>query len=207
LSQIIIEINVTWIHIYSVMDSSSQVVILQKDVQELEQMNRSLLERVAQLEAELALARSQASDAEAQLKVVSAEKDELRGKFLKAECAETRDNELRSAFIEIERFESLLRTESEQRAELEAQLAWRQRQDIENGLSHSLEVSELERMNALLAAEKASLQEQMTKMQVAAPQPPLIFKPELSMEPCAEPEQEEGNTARNDSSPQWYLKE
>jgi len=185
------------------MDSPSQVAVLQKDVQELEQMNGSLLDRVAQLERELALAQSRASDAEAKIEVVSAERDVLRSKLAQAERQETGDSDLRSAFIEIERFETLLRTESDQRAQLETQLAWRQKQDIENGLSHSLEVSELERMNAILAADNASLQEKMKKMQEmqdTGSQSPLIYRSEFSMEPCAEPEQEETSTARNDSS-------
>lgn len=188
------------------MDSSSQVAVLQKDVQQLEQMNGSLLDRVALLERELALAQSRASDAEAKLDVVSAERDVLRSKLAQSErtSKETGDSDLRSAFIEIERFEALLRTESEQRAQLETQLAWRQKQDIENGLSHSLEVSELERMNAMLAAENASLQENMKKLQDTGSQAPIniTYKSEFSMEPCAEPEQDETNTARNDSSTQ-----
>eukprot|EP00746_Dinoflagellata_sp_MGD_P161449 gnl/MRDRNA2_/MRDRNA2_88592_c0_seq1.p1 gnl/MRDRNA2_/MRDRNA2_88592_c0~~gnl/MRDRNA2_/MRDRNA2_88592_c0_seq1.p1 ORF type:complete len:187 (+),score=52.90 gnl/MRDRNA2_/MRDRNA2_88592_c0_seq1:71-631(+) len=182
------------------MDSSSQVVVLRKDVQELEQMNGSLLDRVAQLERELALAQSRASDAEVKLEVVSAERDILRSKLAQPERKETEEGDLRSALIEIERFDALLRAESEERAQLETQLAWRQKQDIENGLSHSLEVSELERMNAMLAAENASLQEKMKKMQDTGSQPPLIqYKSEFSVEPCAEPEQEETSTARNDS--------
>jgi hypothetical protein len=187
------------------MDSSSQVAVLQKDVQELEQMNGSLLDRVAQLEKELALARSRAYDAEAKLEGVSAERDVLRSKLAQVDHKESGENnlqasDLRSAFIEIERFETLLRTESEQRAELETRLAWCQKQDIENGLSHSLEVSELERMNALLAAENASLQEKMKKMQDPGSQSPLIYRSEFSMEPCAEPEQEETDTASHNLS-------
>lgn len=195
------------------MDRSNQVAVLQKDVQELEQMNGALLDRVAQLEREVALARSQASEAEVQVQVVCAERDELRNRVRAVQeqsclqLKETREDDLRSAFMEIERFESLLRTEAKQRAELEAQLACRQKQDIENGLSHSLEVSELERMNTLLAAENASLQEKIKKIQVTGPEPPLICRSDLSTEPCAEPEQEESNTARNDSLTQWYLKQ
>lgn len=196
------------------MTSCSQVALLQKDVQELEQMNGSLLNRVAQLERELAQARSQASESEAQIQVVRAERDDLRIRLCTVSQEPTSlqhtkasEEDLRSAFIEIERFESRLRTEAEQRAELETQLAIRQKQDVENGLSHSLEVSELERMNAMLAAENASLQEKMAKMQTMGMQPPLSNRPELSMEPCAEPEQDESNTARNDSFTQWYLKD
>lgn len=199
------------------MDSSSQVAVLQKDVQELEQMNSSLLERVSHLERELSQAQSMASEAETQTKLAYAERDELRKRLCtvseehrllqertSVQSKEGSGEDLRSALFEIERFEGLLRAETKRRTELEDQLALRQKLDVENGLSHSLEVSELERMNTMLAAQNASLQENIQKMQNMQLQPSAFYKPEISAEPCAEPEQDDSNTAR-DSLTKWYL--
>lgn len=203
------------------MDLSSQVSFLQKDVQELEQMNGSLLRSVAQLECELKQTQSRASEAEAQIKVVCVERDELRRKFdavseehrlLRASTGpclassnlptqEIPQDDLRSALLEIERFENLLRTEREQRAELESRLALQKKVDVENGLSHSLEVSELERMNTMLAAENAALQEKISKVQLTSQQSSSFY----NTEPCAEPEQDESCNANRDSLTQWYL--
>lgn len=180
------------------MASSNQVVVLQKDVQELEQMNGSLLDRLAQLERELESARVQASQAEAQNKVVCLERDELRREL--AAVSETRcqpthvapsQDDLHKALLEIERFEALLRTETEQRVELESRLALRQKLDVENGLAHQLEVTELERMNSFLASENTALQEKLNKAQSASQQVQPFYKAEMSTEPCAEPEQDE----------------
>jgi len=193
------------------MDSSSQISVLRKDVQELEQMNGTLLDKVAKLERELMHAQSRASEAESRNDVLCAERDELRKKLLIASTETTAvepkgipQQDLRSALLEIERFESLLRIEKEARSQLEGQLALRQKLDVETGLSHQLAVSELERMNAMLAADNASLQETINKTQLAPLQPSSLYKPELSMEPCAEPEQDENNSNR-DSLTQWYL--
>jgi len=188
------------------MDSSSQVAVLQNDVQELEQMNSSLLDRVAQLERELAQTRSRAASAEAQTMVVCVERDDLRKRLsavseenlllqqkTSVQFNDAQQEDLRSALLDIERFESLLRVETEQRAELEARLASRQKLEVENGLTHSLEVSELESMNTMLATENASLQEKIKKMELVPQQPPLFCKPEISTEPCAEPEQDDCN--------------
>jgi len=171
-------------------------------------MNGSLLDRVSQLERELMQAQSRALEAEAQNKVLRTERDELSKKFpvvsQELQMKEVPQQDVLSALLEIERFETLLRVEKEQRVELEAQLTMRQKLDVENGLSHSLEVSELERMNTMLAAENAALQEKMSKMQITSLQPSSFYKPDLSAEPCAEPEQDEkGNT--QDSLTQWYM--
>jgi hypothetical protein len=189
------------------MDTSSQVIALQKDVHELEQMNGSLIDRVKQLERELTQTRSEA-------KIVEAERDSLRRQLdslseehrLQAsrnppvQVAPPKDD-LCAALLEIESFESLLRIETDKRVDLESRLASRQKQDVENGLAHSLEVSELERMNTMLAAEKASVEEKLNKLQVTGQQSSSFYKVEQSTEPFAEPEQDETSP---DPLSLWY---
>lgn len=172
------------------MSSSSQMAILQMDVQELEQMNGSLLDRIDSIESEL-------QQEKAQTKAISAERDELRHELRTVE-----KEDVRAAILELERLDVLLRNELEQRAELESQLAMRPKADVEKGLAHSLEVSELERMNALLAVENAKLLERINKVQPSSPyKPEFNYKPELNAEPCAEPEQEHHET--DDLSAHW----
>eukprot|EP00746_Dinoflagellata_sp_MGD_P142244 gnl/MRDRNA2_/MRDRNA2_75210_c0_seq1.p1 gnl/MRDRNA2_/MRDRNA2_75210_c0~~gnl/MRDRNA2_/MRDRNA2_75210_c0_seq1.p1 ORF type:complete len:183 (-),score=58.01 gnl/MRDRNA2_/MRDRNA2_75210_c0_seq1:15-563(-) len=162
------------------MSSTSQMAILQMDVQELEQMNGSLLDRISSLESEL-------GQEKAQTKAISSERDELRHKLLTVQ-----EEDVRAAFLELERLDGLLRNELEHRAELESQLAMHRRADVEKGLAHSFEVSELERMNALLAVENAKLLEKINKVQASSQyKPEFNYKPEPNAEPCAEPEQEQ----------------
>jgi len=170
------------------------MAILQVDVRELEHMNGSLLDRIAYLESEL-------QQEKVQTKVVCAERDELRHKL----CAfSEKEEEVRAAFLELERIDGLLRNEAEQRADLDSQLAMRRKADVENGLAHALEVSELERMNALLASENAKLLKRIEKVQPSSlDKTALMYKPELNAEPCAEPCAEQEHHDTDDLSVHW----